>query len=201
MKFCINTRVSSIWPIDKTLSGITTPGLSGPGSDGNKGVLHIPQTLRITKTSRSDCLMSHAGHSLGVLPLCRDVVGVFYRLSRLGHKTLVEGILALCKDVVYIFYSPSRLGHRTLIGRVLTVCRDAVGVFYSPSRLGNTEIGQNTKKRPAVTQTPVKSPQLLAEEFIVIQRELKQSSATPATFVPLGQKVIKYRYRLILLYL
>ena len=32
---------SSIWPIDKTLSGATTPGQSGPGSKGNEGVLHI----------------------------------------------------------------------------------------------------------------------------------------------------------------
>ena len=27
----------SIWPIDRTLSGATIPGLSGPGSDGNDG--------------------------------------------------------------------------------------------------------------------------------------------------------------------
>ena len=34
---------SSIWLIVKTLSGDTTPGKSGPRSDGNEGVLHIPQ--------------------------------------------------------------------------------------------------------------------------------------------------------------
>ena len=32
---------SSIWPIDRTLSGITTPRQSGPGSNGNEGVLDI----------------------------------------------------------------------------------------------------------------------------------------------------------------
>ena len=30
-----------IWFIDRALSGATTPGESGPGSDGNEGVLRI----------------------------------------------------------------------------------------------------------------------------------------------------------------
>ena len=29
-----------------TLSGTTTPGQSGPGSNGNEGVVHIPQSSR-----------------------------------------------------------------------------------------------------------------------------------------------------------
>ena len=33
---------SSIWPIDRTLSGATTPGQSEPGSDGNGGIVCIP---------------------------------------------------------------------------------------------------------------------------------------------------------------
>ena len=54
------------------------PGQSGPGSNGNKGVLRIPQSSSITRTSLSDCLVSYPGHSLGgVLPLCRGAVGVF----------------------------------------------------------------------------------------------------------------------------
>ena len=32
---------SSIWVIDKTLTGTTTSGPSGPGSNGNKGVLFV----------------------------------------------------------------------------------------------------------------------------------------------------------------
>ncbi len=44
----------------------TTRGaLSGHGSNGNEGVLHIPQSFSITGASPSDCLMSYAGHSLG----------------------------------------------------------------------------------------------------------------------------------------
>ena len=42
-QFSISTQFSSIWPIDRTLSGVTTPGQSGPGSDGNEEVLRIPK--------------------------------------------------------------------------------------------------------------------------------------------------------------
>ena len=60
---------------------------SGPGSDDNEGVVHIPQSSIITGTSPSDCLASYPGHSLGgggALPLCIDAVGVFYSPSQLG---------------------------------------------------------------------------------------------------------------------
>ena len=48
---------SSIWLIDRTLSGAL--GQSGPGSDGNEGVLSIPQNSSITRASQSDCLVSY----------------------------------------------------------------------------------------------------------------------------------------------
>ena len=51
-------KFSSIQPIDRALSGDTTPSQSGPGSNGNEGVLRIPQSPSITKTSPSDCLVS-----------------------------------------------------------------------------------------------------------------------------------------------
>ena len=55
---------SSIGPIDRTLSGATTPGQRRHGSNGNDGVLHIPKTSSITGTSTSDCLVSYPGNSL-----------------------------------------------------------------------------------------------------------------------------------------
>ena len=58
---------SSIWSIHRTLSGDTTPSQSGPGSDSNEGVCHIPQTSSITGASPSDCLVSYSGHSLRCL--------------------------------------------------------------------------------------------------------------------------------------
>ena len=72
IQFSIGTQFSSVWPIDKTLCGATTPSDSGPGSDGNKGVFRIPQSSSITRTSPSDCLVSYSGHSWGSLtPLQR----------------------------------------------------------------------------------------------------------------------------------
>ena len=64
VQFRISTQFSSIWPLDITLSGATNPGRSGPGSDGNEGVLSIPQSSSITGTSPSDCLVSYPEHSL-----------------------------------------------------------------------------------------------------------------------------------------
>ena len=55
----ISSEFSFIWAIDRTLSGATTLGLSEPGSDGNKGVLRLPQSSSITGTSPSDCLVSY----------------------------------------------------------------------------------------------------------------------------------------------
>ena len=81
---------SSIWMIEKTLSDSTTLGQRGPGSDGNKEILHIPQSSR-TKVSPSDGLMSYPWHLLvlgGVLPLSRDAVGVFYSSSWLGCQKM-----------------------------------------------------------------------------------------------------------------
>ena len=57
--------VCSIWPIDRTLSGATDLRQKGPGSDGNKGVPHIPQSSSITGASSSNSLLSYPGHTLG----------------------------------------------------------------------------------------------------------------------------------------
>ena len=51
IQFCISKDFSSIWPIDRTLSAATSPGQSGPGNDDNNGVLRIPQSSSITRTS------------------------------------------------------------------------------------------------------------------------------------------------------
>ena len=41
------------------------PDHSGPESNGNEGVVRIPQSPCITGTSPSDCLVLYLGHSLG----------------------------------------------------------------------------------------------------------------------------------------
>ena len=48
IQFSMSTQFISIWSIVRTLSGATTPGQSGPGSDGNKGVFRITQSSSIT---------------------------------------------------------------------------------------------------------------------------------------------------------
>ena len=53
----------SIWLIDGTLTGTTTLGQSGPGNNGNKGVLHILQSSR-TEVSPLGGLVSYQGCSL-----------------------------------------------------------------------------------------------------------------------------------------
>ena len=45
-------------------NNITIPGQSGPGSNDNKGVLHIPHIFQ-ARALPSDCLMSYRGHSFG----------------------------------------------------------------------------------------------------------------------------------------
>ena len=60
---------SSIWAIDRTLLGVTTLSQSGAGSDGNEGVLSVPQSSNITGASPSDYLVSYLGHMLrGCVP-------------------------------------------------------------------------------------------------------------------------------------
>ena len=65
IQFSITMQFSYICPIHRILSGATTLGYSGPESDGNEGVLCIPQNSSITGTSPLDCLVSYPGHTLG----------------------------------------------------------------------------------------------------------------------------------------
>ena len=93
------------------LSCYTTLSQSGLGSNGNNGVLHIPQSSRITGTSPSDCLVSYPRHSLwkgGIISLCKDLVCVFYSPSQLGKNTLEP-------DFKYITYQ-----FRAIINLVVT---------------------------------------------------------------------------------
>ena len=67
IQFSLSRQFNSIWSIRRTLSVAPTPGQSGPGSDGNEGVLQILQIASITGTSPSDCLVSYLGHPWGGL--------------------------------------------------------------------------------------------------------------------------------------
>ena len=64
IQFSRSTQFNSIWPIDRTQSGVNTQGKNEPGTDGNEEVLCISQCSSITGTSPSDCLSSYPGLSL-----------------------------------------------------------------------------------------------------------------------------------------
>ena len=59
-----NHRLVLYNPFIGPLSGATTPGQSGPRSNGNKRVLHIPQISSNAGSSPSDCFVSYPGHLL-----------------------------------------------------------------------------------------------------------------------------------------
>ena len=52
-----------LFNIDRALSGATIPGQSGPGSNGNEGVLLFPQSSSINVTSLSYCLVCLIQHT------------------------------------------------------------------------------------------------------------------------------------------
>ena len=64
-----------------TLSRATTPGQSGPGSDGNKGVFRIPQISSITGASPSDYFVSYPRHSLEESYLFAEMQSVYSTAS------------------------------------------------------------------------------------------------------------------------
>ena len=75
--FSINILFSSIQPISRALSDAIIPGQSEPGSNGNEGVLFIPQSSNITRTSPSDGLVSYPGLSSGVGYPSAEVLSVY----------------------------------------------------------------------------------------------------------------------------
>ena len=84
---------NSIWHIDRTLSSATTPGQSGPGSNGNEEVLCISQSSSITGASPADCLVSYLEHS---------VVGSL--ISQQRYSQFIQQPLPLANWVIICLY-------------------------------------------------------------------------------------------------
>ena len=101
-QFSIRMQFSSFGLIDRTLSGATTPGQSGHGSDGNEGVLRIPLSSSITGASPSDCLASYQDTrwGRGVIPLQRGSRCILQ--SQLIRLDFVLLILELLNIEIYI---------------------------------------------------------------------------------------------------
>ena len=75
----------------------------------------------------------------GVLPLGREVVGVFHGTKWLGFKTHVGRESYSCTDMQSVFSSaPGQLGHRTLVAGESYFYTDMQSVFSSaPGQLGH----------------------------------------------------------------
>ena len=101
-------------------SSATTPGQSGPWSDGNEFELRIPQSSSITGTSLSDCLVPYPGHSLvGVLSFCRGAIRVFYSPGRLGKnikEKLAKTVILNYSNVLMKYLSSSLHDQKVTIG-------------------------------------------------------------------------------------
>ena len=72
------------------------PGQSGPGSNGNEGVLRIPQSPGTIGTSPSDCLVSYQDtHSGGVSYPSADVQSVYSTAptNRASKATLMKSAI------------------------------------------------------------------------------------------------------------
>ena len=86
---------SSIWLIDRTLSGATTSGQSEPE---NKGVFRIPQNSSITGASPSDCLASYLRHSLG------ECLSPLERCSQSILQLQLTELLIFCIQLYHVKY-------------------------------------------------------------------------------------------------
>ena len=73
----LNVKQLNLTPIDRTISGVTNLGQSGPGINGNAVVLCIPQISSIYGASPSDSLVSCLGHSLEGSYLSTEMHSIF----------------------------------------------------------------------------------------------------------------------------
>ena len=101
IQLCLSIQFSSIWSIDRTLSGPTTPGHSGLVSDGNKGGLRIPQSSSITAVSLSDCLLSYPGHLSGKSYPSTEMQLVYYT-ALADRAKYTMGQIDLFENYLYV---------------------------------------------------------------------------------------------------
>ena len=104
IQFSISMQFSSFRLIDRTLSGATTLGQSGSGSD----VLCIPQSLSITGASPSDCVVSYSGHLLESYPSAEKQL--VYSTAPANWASSEKSYPSAEKQSVYSAATPSWLG-------------------------------------------------------------------------------------------
>ena len=95
---------NSIWPIDRILSDATTPSQSVTGSNSNEEVFPIPQSFSLTTR------LFRTLDGVGVLPSCRDAIGIFHSTSRLSwwNWVIIKKCIQICLSLplslfIYIY--------------------------------------------------------------------------------------------------
>ena len=97
----ISTQFSSIWPIDRTLSGGLILGQSGPGNYVNEGAFWIPQISSIIGASPWDYLVLNVGHFLGESYFTAEMLSVYsatpadWAVYKKGHSIFEVAVLHL----------------------------------------------------------------------------------------------------------
>ena len=81
-------QFSSIYPLDRALSGAIIPGQSRHGSNDNEGVFRIPQSSSITGTSLSDYLVERSYSSAEVQSLY-SIAPTDWAIHRVNVKTVL----------------------------------------------------------------------------------------------------------------
>ena len=82
----MKTLFSSVGSLDRILSGASTPGQNEPRSDGNKQVLRIPQSSRITGALTTDFLCYIQDPRWGSYPTVKKQSVYSTALNRLGKS-------------------------------------------------------------------------------------------------------------------
>ena len=136
IQFNMSTLSSSICTIDRTYQ-VLSPGQSGSGSDGKKGVFCIPQSYSFPGAWSWDCSASYTGPILGESYPSAEMQSVYSAIQVDWAITRWVSLTPLQRCNRCILRPKST--RPSLVGWVLTLCRDAVGVFCWPlfSRLSN----------------------------------------------------------------
>ena len=88
-----------LFDMDGALTGTTTPDKSGPGSNGNEGVLHIPQSFRI-ESSPSVVVRSH------ILDILIGVLSC--RILQMKQTRLWLFIVSIRALIIWVFQGISK---------------------------------------------------------------------------------------------
>ena len=98
-------KVCSIWPIDRTVSGVITPGQSGPENNSNEGLCHISQISKDVGGGGNFTLLQRCSQHIFTAPSdwageIRGWVGTFKITTLLWSTKILKKILETWDDLL-----------------------------------------------------------------------------------------------------